>query len=367
MKVLHVINSLATGGAERLLGFLVPEIAKKENCSVELLVLNESLSNVHEILRDQNVTVHYLRKGGSLYNPNAIAMLKPFFNGNYDIIHGHLFPTQYFLTIAKMLYGSRSLLVFTEHNTSNRRINSPVLSKLDKQMYLGLDHLVCITEEIEQIYLNYQPRLKGRTTVIHNGLPVKDIANHSPIDLQPIVPNFDKADRYILQVAGFREQKDQDSLIRALKYLPSHFKCLFAGDGIRRPLCEEIARSEGVTDRVVFLGNRSDVYSIQKSVDYIVLSTHYEGLSLSCIEGMASGKPFLASDVKGVRNLVGGAGVLFKESDPKDLASKILELEQDDAYREKIVSQCQRRASEYSIEECARKHIELYERLLNEK
>lgn len=367
MKVLHVINSLDIGGAERLLGFLVPSLNHTKDCLTELLVLKKTSSAIEKLLTEKGITIYHLGEGTCRTIFRDIIRLKPFFGGRYDIIHGHLFPTQYLLTIAKTIYRSPSLLVFTEHNTSNRRIDNPILSVFDKQMYLGLDHLVCITKEIEQIYLNYQPKLKGRTTIIHNGLPVDDIANYTSIDLSSVIPNFAEGDRYLLQVAGFREQKDQEALIRALRFLPSHFKCLFAGDGVRRPLCEEIARSEGVSDQVVFLGNRSDVYSIQKSVDYIVLSTHYEGLSLSCIEGMASGKPFLASDVKGVCNIVGGAGVLFKESDPKVLASKILELEQDETYRENIISQCQRRASEYSIEECARKHIELYERLLNEK
>lgn len=367
MKVLHVINSLGMGGAERLLSFLLPALNGIDSCTADLLLLTGTRTTFLGDLECKCIKILTLKESGSLYSPLNIFALRPFFDGRYDVIHGHLFPTQYFLTIAKKLSHSDTKLVFTEHNTSNRRIASPLYSVVDRAMYLGLDQLVCITEEIQSIYHTYQPKLVGKTTVIHNGLPIKEIQESVPVDLSAISWDFTPDKKYILQVAGFREQKDQETLIRAIAHLPAPFICLFAGDGVRRRLCEELAKELQVDDRIAFLGNRSDIYSLQKSVDYIALSTHYEGLSLSCIEGMASGKPFLASDVKGVRNLVGGAGVLFRESDPKDLADKILELDENQTYRESIIERCMARASEYSIDECARRHFTLYQRLLDEK
>lgn len=368
MKVLHVINSLGIGGAERLLSFLLPALNRIGTCNADLLLITtNNTTTLAEELQSRGVMILPLKESGSLYSPLNVFALKPFFDGRYDIIHGHLFPTQYFLTIAKKLFPSDTKLVFTEHNTSNRRIDSPLYSVIDRVMYLGLDHLVCITEEIRDIYQTYQPRLIGNTTIIHNGLPIKEIQNSHPMDLSTVLSRFSPDKKYILQVAGFRGQKDQETLIQAIALLPSHFICLFAGDGVRRRFCEEKATEYHVDSRIVFLGNRSDVYSLQKSVDYIVLSTHYEGLSLSCIEGMASGKPFLASDVKGVRNLVAGAGVLFNESDPEDLANKILALDKDPSYREVTIKKCLARASEYSIEECALQHYTLYKKLLDEE
>jgi glycosyltransferase involved in cell wall biosynthesis len=50
-----------------------------------------------------------------------------------------------------------------------------------------------------------------------------------------------------------------------------------------------------------------------KTADIVVLSSHYEGLSLASIEGMASGKPFIASDVPGLHEVVKGADLLFED------------------------------------------------------
>lgn len=361
MRILHIINSLDIGGAEKLLTVLLPEI-KKQGTEVELLLLNKGNITLFEELTRQGISIHCLDVG-FLRDPLITFKLLPYMGGKYDIIHAHIFPTQYWVTLAKVISSNRTKLVFTEHSTSNTRISSPFYSVIDKWMYTKLDHLVCITKEIEDIYLRYQPKLSGKTSIIQNGVPINLIKSSKPLDLSSF--NSSQDDKILLQVAGFRPEKQQETLVEALSYLPDNFKILFAGDGPRRAEIEELAQERGFAERVFFLGNRNDVYSLQRAVDYIVLSTHYEGLSLACIEGMASGKPFLASDVKGVRNLVSGAGLLFEEGNAKQLAELILQLENNPDFKEKTIRNCEERASHYSIEECARKHIELYERLIS--
>ena len=128
-------------------------------------------------------------------------------------------------------------------------------------------------------------------------------------------------------VAGFRPQKDQDTIIRALKYLPDNFHLFLVGDGERRDVLKELVEKENLNDRVHFWGIRNDVPSLLKASDYIIMSSHYEGLSLSSLEGMCVGKPFFASDVDGLREVVNGAGILFTHEDSLALAEKILSLE----------------------------------------
>ena len=79
---------------------------------------------------------------------------------------------------------------------------------------------------------------------------------------------------------------------------------------------------------------------------------------------MASGRPFIASDVDGLREMVNGAGVLFPHGDEKDLAKKIQWLcEHPDEYRE-VAERCQEKARQYDISVTADKYLELYEELL---
>ena len=106
-----------------------------------------------------------------------------------------------------------------------------------------------------------------------------------------------------------------------------------------------------------------DIPQLMKSVDYIVLSSKYEGLSLASIEGLASGKPFLATNVPGLKEIVEGAGVLFELGNSKQLATKILELENNPEKRSKVISNSIQRAELYDIKYMIQKHINLYKQV----
>lgn len=366
MRILHIINSLDIGGAEKVITYLLPVLNKSNEVQVDLLILKLNDRRLYEELKEAGVNVMCLDTKKSLRSPLIVADILPFFYQEYDVIHAHLFPTQYWVTIARILVRkSKTKLVFTEHSTSNRRISSFLFSIIDKKIYAFLDTLVCISKEIEDIYLQYQRKLKDKTAVIHNGVPINKIQVAPPASRFEISDNLFEANKVILHVAGFKYPKNQPTLIKSLLYLPDNFKVVFAGDGESRSESEILVEELGLQKRVYFLGNRDDVYSLQKMSDYLVLSTRYEGLSLACIEGMASGKPFIASDVNGVRELVGGAGILFEEGNSVRLAEIILELDSDAEYKNSVVQRCQKRANEYSIEKMAEEHIKLYQSVLS--
>ena len=74
---------------------------------------------------------------------------------------------------------------------------------------------------------------------------------------------------------------------------------------------------------ILFLSVREDAISILKASDIVVMSSNFEGFGLAAVEGMAAGKPVIASDVEGLSNIVEGAGLLFEPHNEKDLAAKI--------------------------------------------
>ena len=164
-------------------------------------------------------------------------------------------------------------------------------------------------------------------------------------------------------VAGFRWEKDQDTVIKALRHMPDNFHLFLAGDGIRRKELENLAASEALGNRVHFLGIRSDIPELLHAADYIVMSSHFEGLSLSSVEGMSVGKPFIASDVDGLREVVTGAGVLFPHQDAQSLANAILQLDSDENKYKSIADSCLTRAKQFDISAMADAYNECYKTL----
>ena len=159
------------------------------------------------------------------------------------------------------------------------------------------------------------------------------------------------------------QEKDQATLIRSVKLLPESIKLLLVGDGELRETNEELVNSLSLEKRVFFLGVRMDVARLLTTSDIIVLSSHYEGLSLSSIEAMASGKPFIASDVSGLHEIVTGAGILFPDGNEIELAEHVMELLKDTDYYKKVALRCQERAESYDIKKMVNDHINFYKQI----
>ena len=122
------------------------------------------------------------------------------------------------------------------------------------------------------------------------------------------------------------KQKDQKTLIKALALLPDDFYVLFVGDGPLLDEYQKLAQYYNLSKRILFLSVREDAISILKASDIVVMSSNFEGFGLAAVEGMAAGKPVIASDVEGLSNIVEGAGLLFEPHNEKDLAAKVREL-----------------------------------------
>lgn len=364
MRVLQIINSLETGGAEKLILDTIPHYVKA-GIQMDLLLLWDHQQPFVEALRALNCcNIFVLKESGNkkdIYSPGHILKIRKYLK-NYDIAHVHLFPAQYFAVFARMISGAKTRLVFTEHNTTNRRINNKLFKPVERFIYSKYQKLVCITQEIYDIYAAYLGN-DQKLALINNGVDLSIIKGALAYSKRELLPQLADEDKVIIQVAAFRPQKDQATLIKALQQLPDSFKLLLVGVGECLDDCWELTVALNLQHRVFFLGQRMDVPRLLKSADYVVLSSHYEGLSLSSIEGLASGKPFLASRVPGLKEIVDGAGILFDEGDDAGLAAQLLQLDHDPQFYKEVVVKCCSRAEQYDIDQMIRKHITLYKSL----
>ena len=363
MKILHVINSLHTGGAEKLLLETLPRY-EKSGIEVDLLLLNGVETSFYESFSVEFMgTIHTLGNK-SVYNPLHIIRLRKYLV-KYDIVHVHLFPALYWVAIASLFCSKSPYLVFTEHNITNRRFESKWSKYIDKMVYSSYDTVIGITKDIVHLVAD-RFALHEKVVLIENGVDIQKIKEATALSRQKIsaICNSDSTDKKILvQVSAFREQKDQLTLIKALNYLPENVILILAGDGVLRESVTRATEDLGLASRVFFIGNYDNVPALLKSADLVLLSSQYEGMSLSSIEGMASGKPFVASDVPGLREVVEGAGILFPYRDEKKLANEISKLLNDKEHYTAVVKSCLERASTYDIHKMVNKHVSLYRKV----
>ncbi len=357
MKILQLITSLRTGGAENLVTELVPRLQAMGH-EVAVMLHDGVDTPFKQKLAARQVKIWSLGENNNVYNPRLISQMKPVF-AQFDVVHTHNTACQLLAAIAvkEMRRKHRPLLVTTEHSTDNRRRHLWWAKPLDRWMYRQYQAIISISGIATQLLQDYLGNGQQVIT-IPNGV---DCARFH--DAEPASGVCRPGEIVVAMVAAFRVGKQQEVLIRALQHLPAHYRLWLIGDGVRRAECEQIARDSGVTGRVTFWGVRSDVPNMLQAADVLVMSTHYEGMSLSNLEGMATGKPFIASDVNGVREITQGAGILFAEGDDRQLAQEIERVSTDAAYREQVVQRCMARAAQYDINKTASAYNEVYQSL----
>ena len=360
MRILHVITSLYTGGAERLMVDLLPRLRDGSKNQVELLLINGVETPFKKRLQACGIPLHALSMTNDVYHPRNLIRMRRFLKHHrYDVIHTHNTACQLHVAVAKSLGATQAHLVTTEHNATNRRRSKWWLKWLDRWMYGRYERIICIADQTRDNLESYIGHL-DKICTIYNGVdisrfvkPIKDITGQQAF--------------VVVMVSAFREQKDHDTLLRAMLHLPDNYSLRFVGSGPRAIVASVKARCAelGLEHRVEFMGVRQDVPEIMEQSDIVVLSSHWEGLSLSSIEGMASGRPFVASDVDGLREMVGGAGVLFEHGNEVDLAQKIRHLcDQPREYKE-VAMRCQEKAKQFDISIMADRYLELYKSLLH--
>lgn len=359
MRVLQIITSLGTGGAEKLLVDTIP-MYKNYGIDIEVLLINGNRTPFYDILENQHVKIQSLCTGNlkKVYNPFLIIKFIPFIKKKYDIIHVHLFPTLYWVVLARLISFSKVRLIFTEHSTHNRRMERKLWQIVDRFIYRYYQKIIAVTEDVFTDINSYLKLEDSRFVVIKNGInlsPYSVSSHQKPISSDRIIK--------LIQIAGFRYQKDQITVIRSLLYLPDNVHLLLVGDGDTRPQCERLVEELKLSGRVFFLGVRTDVPNLLFASDIVIQSSLYEGFGLAAVEGMAAGKPVIASDISGFSEVVGEVGILFPVRDEKALAKEVNKLLSDSGYYHEVAARCKAFSKKYDMRIMVHKYINLYKNL----
>ena len=215
-----------------------------------------------------------------------------------------------------------------------------------------------------------------RTSLIERGFdPAKCIAIPNGIDLERFPPSilkpWDEREPAIIMASRFARQKDHETLIRAMALLKEQGltpTLYLAGGGKKRleQKARALTQQLGLQDSIQFLGNVSDLPQRLGSVQIFVLSTHWEGMPLALVEGMAAGCACVVSDVIGAREVIEPSitGLRSLESDSQSLALALHQLLSNPFLAKKLGLA----AREFAAAHYGREHMwHQYQQLLNAK
>jgi len=361
-KVLHIINSLSTGGAEKLMVDILP-LLKKE-IDVDLLILRNGKSNffINE-LRNSNITIISLNSK-NIYNPFIVFRLKKFLR-RYNIIHVHLFPSLYWTVLAFLILRIDTRLIYTEHSTHNRRRNILVLKGIEKWIYSYYSYIICISSSVKQnLLIHLGQKFEARIKVINNGVDIKKFTDAKPLQGKSIPWRISRDNVTVLMVARFSKSKDHETLIKSFSYLDTRYQLILVGECENMDNCINLAKKLNLYERINFIGVRQNIPELMKTADICVLSSHWEGFGIAAVEAMASGTPLIASNVPGLAEIVEDGGILFEKGNSIELANCIKKISNNPDLYNQISKRSIQRSKTYCIENMAERYLDLYIKVL---
>ncbi len=363
IRVLQIIPKLGTGGAERI----VLDIAKNLDPRLFEVAIASLYPYSGEPFEKEaaaaGLRVFYLTKKRGVDINIFVHVLNLFNKFRPMVVHNHLYLLYTLLPACKLF--RVPVRIHTIHNMADKEVHGiRRFLHACSFRYYGF-----VPVSISQIVLNSVQSVyhTNNSPVIYNGIDTKlFVPSRERRQIWRSENHISAATPIFVTVARFSRPKNHSLLIEAFyevaKANPSAI-LLLVGDGELRTKTEELVGRFGLTERVRFLGERTDIVDILNASDFFVLSSDYEGLPISVLEAMAIGKPIIATAVGGVPELITHDvnGILVSPGNRHGLATAMVALaEAPDRAREMGERGRQIVENKFDIKQMARQYSILY-------
>jgi glycosyltransferase involved in cell wall biosynthesis len=162
---------------------------------------------------------------------------------------------------------------------------------------------------------------------------------------------------YVLCVSNRRGHKNEEGLLQAFARapLPADLKLVLTGEASEG--LNELARSLGIGDRLVFSGkvSEADLGALYRGAVFLVFPSFYEGFGLPIVEAFACGTPVITSNVTSMPEIAGDAALLVNPHDVDEIAQAMVRLHGSTELRSSLVARGHRRVAAFSWDAVARR------------
>ena len=300
--ILHVITSIASGGAENHL-FTLAQQQVNEGLRVTVACLRDGDSRLKIAFEECGVAVMplglrcYGQWGPVRRLRDVLTELQP------DLIHAHLPPAELYVRLALLDRAYAKVpLVISKHNDERF---APVFFEqtLARWVARRAQHVIYISHAVKNFWRKRRvPADPAKACVVHYGLDAaplvdgEDLRREWGVDPSAVLFGF---------VGRLVPQKALDNLVTAFARLENPAaRLVLVGDGPLGSRLEQQVRSLGVAEHVQMVGFREDIPAVMAALDVLILGSDYEGFGLVLLEAMAAERPVLATQVSAIPEIV---------------------------------------------------------------
>ncbi|MEO6540818.1 MAG: glycosyltransferase family 4 protein [Ferruginibacter sp.] len=317
-KVLHVINSLAPGGAEILLtNSLSPGgLCEHTENHLAFFMLPDLVPQL-----DKKVHVHFLDYKGGKDIFRLLNQLRRIIRKNkIDLVHSHLNPAG---TYTHMVCPKNIPHVHTIHTTySMDKETNRFKLWAEKVFYLKRKNcnLILLSDYTKEDFLQHVS-FKGRAFVLNNFVPdafFEVQRNAVPKPLQ---------DLKLVAIGTLRAPKNFEYLLQIFKYLKEKPISLDIFGGGNAAPYKKLIRENGLAVRM--MGHSGNLQETISGYDLFIMSSLFEGFPLSLFEAMAAGIPLMISNIAPLKSIVKQHAIYFELDDAAKAAAQLVDILQN--------------------------------------
>lgn len=323
-KILCVIDSLGSGGAQRQLVILAQGL-KIKGYDVDFFTYHES-SFFKQILVDNDIKIYECPKN-SAYSISPIKKLRQLLiDNNYHYVISYLDVPNFYVELASV--GIRNLKVIVSERSQVYNLKHLLRKLLLSFTHFFSSYIVCNSFSHAEWMKSYLPWLKKKIVVINNGLDVRKFkpGNYSGREGVPSVK--------LVGLGRITEAKNLLTLAKSFVICRKKYNLNLHIDWFGRIDSQEIFKSindylikESVGEYWKWGGEVSKPEEVLVlGYDALICASLWEGFPNAIYEGMASGLPILASNISDIPKIIeeGRCGYLFDPNCAEEIARSIL-------------------------------------------
>lgn len=355
MKILFVIYSLGTGGAERVMSLLSSDWAE-HGYNISIVTLKSSdrsfykLHNSIEVIPLDVASESHSLKDALLGNYKRMSAIKRvILERNPDIVIAFMTTTNILTILAAKL--AKKPVIVSEHNNFYF-VTSKLWRLLRKVVYPFSDALIVLTEHDREKY-DYHSNVH----VVPNPL----ILEHNYKNIQ--------RQKMILAVGRLQKQKGFDLLLKAFSQVEAKgWYLVILGDGPERANLEKQVDELEINKKISMPGRVTDVESYYKKASIFVLSSRQEGFPMALIEAMGYGCAPVAFDcLTGPSDIIdhNKNGILVEAGNINKLGESIQYLIDQEKKRDELGESAKKIIDELNIETITMKWFKIINKVLD--
>lgn len=362
MKILQIVPELNEGGVERGTLELSRKYIKK---GIDSIVMSNGGKLVEQIIKDGAQHVEFDVCSKNIFTvPFRVRKLKKLLKEiNPDVIHVRSRVPAWLIYFANK--DLKIPFVTTVHGLNSINKYSEIMTKGDQ--------VICVSEVVKDYVMSNYHLTEDKFTAIQRGVDLEKF-NPNNVDNEFIVQfknEFHLNGKYIITSVGrVTWLKDYETFIKSIALVKQDIPNvvgLIVG-GIRKDKNEyaqslkELAKSEGVEDRIIFTGSQSKIAEVYHLSDIVVNASLKMGnVGRTVVEALALDKPVIATTYEGLKNIVEDDinGAIIETQNEKQLAEKILKVK-----KQKFGSIIDTIPSEYTLTSMVEDTISIYNKVL---